>query len=344
MKHDIFISYSRKDINIADRICEALNRQGISYFIDRKGIGGGQEFPAVLSEAILNCRIMLFLASENSYASKFTNKEITFAFNEKPSGSILPYIIDGSQLPPAQRFTFSDINIRTIDEHPIETVLMQDLCQLLGYEYKTDEQISLEKKKIEEKYKAQFELEYLEALKRREEQYKKALQEEILLKEQQFKEQLQRERERFVSQQTVPTNNVNNQNQEQEKEQEQKQPTETKEETKKETKYDFLLGVAFLIPLILLGVGIWAGRELHSFWLGTEIFLTPSIALFLFTFSLHGWLNDESDNYIGVCLGLFPIIISVSIHAGIYLSSFWWGFCIFIVLLILLLIYLIWKS
>ena len=131
-KYDVFISYSRKDTAIADRICAALDRQGISYFIDRQGIGGGQEFPEVLAEAIIGCRIMLYLASGNSYESKFTNNEITFAFNEKPKGSILPYIIDGSRLPVAQRFVFASVNIRTLKEHPIDTVLMQDLCRLLG--------------------------------------------------------------------------------------------------------------------------------------------------------------------------------------------------------------------
>ena len=138
-KYDVFISYSRKDTAIADRICAALDRQGISYFIDRQGIGGAQEFPEVLAEAIIGCRIMLYLASGNSYASKFTNNEITFAFNEKPKGSILPYIIDGSCLPVAQRFVFASVNIRTLKEHPIESVLMQDLCRLLGRTYKSSQ-------------------------------------------------------------------------------------------------------------------------------------------------------------------------------------------------------------
>ena len=136
VKYDVFISYSRKDTDTANRICAALERQGISYFIDRQGIGGGQEFPEVLADAIVGCRIMLYIASSNSYGSKFTNNEITFAFNEKSKGSILPYIIDGSRLPTSQRFIFASVNIRTLKEHPIDTILMQDLCQLLGRKYK----------------------------------------------------------------------------------------------------------------------------------------------------------------------------------------------------------------
>ena len=131
MKYDVFISYSRKDTAIANRICEALDRAHISYFIDRQGIAGGFEFPTVLANAILESRIILYLASENSYASKFTNAELTFAFNEKPKNSILPYIIDGSELPSELRFVFSSINWRTMRDYPIETALIADLKTLL---------------------------------------------------------------------------------------------------------------------------------------------------------------------------------------------------------------------
>lgn len=132
MKYDVFISYSRKDTAIADKICYAFDRAGITYFIDRQGIGGAYEFPEVLANAILDSKLFLYLASENAYKSKFTNSEITFAFNEKEKNSILPYIIDSSTLPVAQRFIFSAINRRNMKEHPIETVLVPDLLRLIG--------------------------------------------------------------------------------------------------------------------------------------------------------------------------------------------------------------------
>ena len=131
-KYDVFISYSRKDIIIADRICDAFDKAGISYFIDRKGISGGLEFPDAIAEAILNSNIVLFLASNNSYKSKFTNAELTFAFNEKPKNSVLPYIIDGSLMPASLRLVFSSINWRTVESHPIETVLTDDVLNLLA--------------------------------------------------------------------------------------------------------------------------------------------------------------------------------------------------------------------
>lgn len=127
---EVFISYSRKDSTIADRICAALDKVGISYFIDRQGIGGGQEFPDVLAQAIVNCRVMLFIASKDSYASKFTNGEITFAFNKKKQ--MLPYCIDQTEMPLGLQLMCSGTNWRNVREHPIEPVLVDDVVRLLG--------------------------------------------------------------------------------------------------------------------------------------------------------------------------------------------------------------------
>lgn len=132
MHTDIFISYCRKDTEVANIICEALDRAGITFFIDRQGIGGGQEFPAILADAICESKLFLYLASNNSYESKYTDSEITFAFNEKPRETILPYIIDNSELPRHLRLVFANIQWRKMNEHPIESVLIPDLRILLN--------------------------------------------------------------------------------------------------------------------------------------------------------------------------------------------------------------------
>jgi hypothetical protein len=132
MNHDVFISYSRRDTPIADQICAAFDRAGISYFIDRQGIGGGVEFPKVLAPAIKNCKVFLLLASENSYNSSFTRREITYAFKKKNGENMLPYIIDGCEMPDDIDFIFSSTNWRTSFDYPIDPVLVDDILQLLG--------------------------------------------------------------------------------------------------------------------------------------------------------------------------------------------------------------------
>lgn len=128
---DVFISYSRKDTAVADEITQALDAAGISYFIDRQGISGGLEFPEILAQAIVECKVFLYLASKNSYQSKFTNSEITFAFNKKEKNRILPYITDDSELPIGLQFLFSGINWRNRTQHPIST-LVADLRTMLS--------------------------------------------------------------------------------------------------------------------------------------------------------------------------------------------------------------------
>lgn len=148
--YDVFISYSRKDTKIADKICKAFDDAGITYFIDKHGIGGGMEFPAVLAKAIRSSKVFLFLASENSYASKFTQSEIVYAFNKKSKQDIIPYIIDGSMLPDELEFTFSSINWRNMLQHPIDTVLVDDVLLRLGRQRSEDEKTKVsynEKKK-----------------------------------------------------------------------------------------------------------------------------------------------------------------------------------------------------
>ena len=137
-KYDVFISYSRKDSAIADEICKAFDQAGITYFIDREGIGGGNEFPLELATSILNSQVFLLLGSKNSYESKYTNAEIHFAFKKKEQKSILPYILDDTPMPLEIDFILSTINWRKYQEHPINTVLVDDVLKLLGRERPTE--------------------------------------------------------------------------------------------------------------------------------------------------------------------------------------------------------------
>ena len=97
-KYDVFISYSRKDTKIVNNICKVLDKTGIVYFIDRQDIGGGLEFPTVLAKAIRDSNVFLFLASKNSYKSKFTQSEVVYAFKNKEKEKIIlndePYFED----------------------------------------------------------------------------------------------------------------------------------------------------------------------------------------------------------------------------------------------------------
>ena len=293
-KYDLFISYSRKDTAIANKICDALDQQGITYFIDRKGIGGGMEFPAVLADAIINSKIMLFLGSANSYKSKFTNSEVTFAFNKKPMGSIIPYIIDGSELPPALEFTFSSINIRTMEEHPIETTLMKDFCQILGKTF-----VDKEKDRVQEELKRK------EELRRKEEE-----------------ERLKKEEERLKEEQRV-------RDEESRKAAEEKKKKRVKDLDGYSGCLMILLPLIFLGVGIWVGMrynSFWLGAEVFLVFGWFSFFSTVGLSYWA--------EGKKEDIHSMIAIALFSIIIAIGIHSGLYLSSWWKGASIAFVLLI----------
>lgn len=132
MKYDVFFSYSRKDTEIVDKILATLTEAGLTCFIDRKGIDGGADFPVVITEAILESRLLLFIASKNSYASEFTQKELTFAVSNKGSRFIFPLIIDGEPLPKDLEFLLSNINWRTLSSsYRIEKEMLAEIQKRL---------------------------------------------------------------------------------------------------------------------------------------------------------------------------------------------------------------------
>lgn len=81
MKYDVFISYSRKDLEIIDHIESELHQYGITCFVDRSEIALGEDFAEAISKAIFESEILLFVWSENSNQSENTANEIALAID-----------------------------------------------------------------------------------------------------------------------------------------------------------------------------------------------------------------------------------------------------------------------
>lgn len=77
--HEVFISYSRRDGEQADRICSVLRAAGISHWRDVDGTYSGQNFKGVIVRAIRAAHTVLFLSSEDSNRSENVIGEVGVA-------------------------------------------------------------------------------------------------------------------------------------------------------------------------------------------------------------------------------------------------------------------------
>lgn len=103
-KYDVFVSYSRKDYvdesknpiagSAVAALLDFLDKNEITYWFDKDGIYSGSEFVEVITDAITDSKMMIFVSSEYSNASPWTTGEIFEALEqEKP---IVPFKIDNS--------------------------------------------------------------------------------------------------------------------------------------------------------------------------------------------------------------------------------------------------------
>lgn len=149
-KYDIFVSYSRKDYwdeehnvvpgNIVSQVVAVLEaykqHYDFEYFFDTEEIRSSQEYLLRISDAIYESKAMLFLASENSYKSRFCTKEILYADRNEVKTHV--YCIDSPPPTPPRK-----IELLLIDQQffeislcPIERMVQQVLEDVLGEEIK----------------------------------------------------------------------------------------------------------------------------------------------------------------------------------------------------------------
>ncbi len=133
-RYDVFISYSRRDYTIADKIVNALNAGGFTYFRDQQGIESGTDFLQSIINAINNCKLFLCVLSENAYSSEFVINELEYAVHKKDR-IVLPVIVDNSSLPERLLFSLARINVakwNLVGSSDIEDIIIRDISRMLG--------------------------------------------------------------------------------------------------------------------------------------------------------------------------------------------------------------------
>ena len=102
MAHDVFISYSNKDKQVADGICASLEAAGARCWIAPRDIAPGEDWPAAINHAITQSRIMVLVFSHNSNSSDDVSRELILAANNKLV--IIPFKIDNIEPEPGKQY------------------------------------------------------------------------------------------------------------------------------------------------------------------------------------------------------------------------------------------------
>ena len=93
-KHDVFISYSTKNSELANKICYLLEQNKLKCWIAPRNIPSGTNYIEEITDGIKSTKIVVLVYSSYSQASKYVNNEVNMAFsNNKP---ILSFNIDNS--------------------------------------------------------------------------------------------------------------------------------------------------------------------------------------------------------------------------------------------------------
>ena len=108
MKHQVFTSYSKKDKEFAEYLCDVLKNNSIEYWVDKEGIYSSLNYKELIIDAIDVSKAVIFISSVNSNSSINVIREIGYAVNMNKSK--LPLMLDDTLYAKSIRLDISDID------------------------------------------------------------------------------------------------------------------------------------------------------------------------------------------------------------------------------------------
>ena len=130
-KYDIYICYSRKDIEYARAITRIIESGGYSCFVDYNGIYSGDDFAMRINDAIERCALFVFLLSENTNQSRWSLSELSTAIGL--GKTILPIQIDDSSAEGRIDFMLKKYQrLKYVNLPGFENKLLERIASILG--------------------------------------------------------------------------------------------------------------------------------------------------------------------------------------------------------------------
>ena len=94
MAHDVFISYSSRNTEFAEAVCEKLEDNGIECWIAPRNIKTGTNYAKEIMDGLDLAKMVVLVFSKDAQDSEYVNNEIDTAFsNNKP---IVSFKVDDS--------------------------------------------------------------------------------------------------------------------------------------------------------------------------------------------------------------------------------------------------------
>src|ERR1700761_6768870 len=92
MAHEVFVSYQRDDLAVAELICETLEAEGIVCWMAPRNQLAGKPYGKQITEAIRKARVMVLVFSEHANRSEAVQNEVFIAMEF--GAAVLPFKIE----------------------------------------------------------------------------------------------------------------------------------------------------------------------------------------------------------------------------------------------------------
>lgn len=114
MNHDVFITFHNHDIEVAKKVCHALEQNKIKCWVALRDIPPGSNYGDAIGEAFRSCKVVVVLFSDTAAASQWVKNELNVAFEEQKK--IIVFALDKTPMKDQYRFMLQQA--RWIDAFP----------------------------------------------------------------------------------------------------------------------------------------------------------------------------------------------------------------------------------
>lgn len=138
MNHDIYICYTEPDKAVAEEICQAIEQQEITCWLNSRNMDMNKSYARSIIEAINNCKCVVVIISNSANKSSQIEYEIDLAYKNKKT--IIPFVVENTSINNVLNYYLSSKNrIIAYPNYSIYTKkLLEFVCNLLGKEYSDD--------------------------------------------------------------------------------------------------------------------------------------------------------------------------------------------------------------